>query len=124
MTWLELLKPGDKVAIFRKGFIYSYYRILTVVRTTKTQIITDDGNRYNKKTGYVIPKEGWEPPYIQEVDDKVRRFNEKFNAIRGLLKSAYAVGDIGEADICSLSIEKLQSAKKKIDEALSILGKG
>lgn len=53
--WLENIKVGDEVG-FRWGGLGATRRISihTVVKVTKTQIVTDKGGRYSRKDGYEI----------------------------------------------------------------------
>lgn len=48
-NWLNNLKIGDEVAL-RWG--YKDYQIFIVAKTTATQIVLNDGQRFNKHNGY------------------------------------------------------------------------
>lgn len=61
--FLEDIKAGDEVLLSGGGWGQPKKRIMTVSRTTKTQIIIGD-SRYNKKSGYPVGSNSgsWERP--------------------------------------------------------------
>lgn len=87
-AWIETLKPGDEVAFDTRphGWRTPRYHILTVERTTKTQIITTSDDRFRKKDGREVGGELWEniEPVTGKIREKIRRQNvvSRFKMIR------------------------------------------
>jgi hypothetical protein len=79
MSWLDDLKPGDRVIFSNR----SLRRVSTVGRTTKTLIILDDGGRFRKTDGFSPGGNVWDlrcikqltPAYEDEILEERRRTN-------------------------------------------------
>ena len=70
-VWLETLKPGDEVAFDDGGRWYrDRWVILTVERTTKTQIVMRGGDKFRKSDGCEVGSDSWNK--IQPVTDNIR----------------------------------------------------
>ena len=70
-AWLETLKPGDEVALDKGWRWYgNRWAILTVERTTKTQIVTRLGYKFRKSDGREVGSESWSN--IQPITDEIR----------------------------------------------------
>lgn len=55
-AWLESLKVGDRVAVMYRS-VSDTVRFRTVTRATATRITTDDGARFDRRSGSSIPFE-------------------------------------------------------------------
>ena len=79
-AWLETLKPGDKVAFPRsRGFYAPSWEILTVERTTQTQIMMQSTERFRKSDGQEVGSSSWSN--IQPVTDGIRAKIHRQNII-------------------------------------------
>ena len=59
--WHKDLKVGDKV--ITESSYSRYLRITKVKKITKTMIVLDSGDRFNKISGFGVG-EGWRKPYL------------------------------------------------------------
>jgi hypothetical protein len=82
-TWLQELKPGDKVYDSKSG-------IFTIKRLTPTEIIMEvrgelqkvagvEGSRFNRQTGRSIGTGDWDTYYIQPLTNEIiKEINKKY----------------------------------------------
>lgn len=79
-AWLETLKPGDEVAFARSSrFCAASWEILTVERTTRTQIVMQCAERFRKSNGQKVGSNSWDS--IQPVTDGIRARIHRQNII-------------------------------------------
>lgn len=79
-AWLETIKPGDEVAYDKgRGCYRNWWVILTVERTTKTQIIMRGGYKFRKSDGREVGSDSWNN--IQPITDKIRAEMRRSKAI-------------------------------------------
>lgn len=115
MTWLEELKKGDEV-IYRTGGSYSLPEVKVVERTTKTQIVLEDGYKFNKRTGDQVGVSSmWRRPYITEAtpatSKRVNEQVEKNNLVRSISNARLSA--------CSLEgLRKVWAILKPKDEVI------
>lgn len=68
--WLQSLKPGDKVVVYRP---YGERYIRAIKRTTKTMVLAGaDEEKYRKKDGEKCAGDPLGREYIGPIDDEVR----------------------------------------------------
>lgn len=93
--WIQSLKAGDEVFIYRTGMGQKYEQA-KVSRITKTQIIIDFGRydkRFKRDTGKLVGGSAWYSEYVTKPTDElwekiaVMGLMSKVNAIRGQLKT-------------------------------------
>lgn len=56
MSFLDTLEVGSKVAVTRQGNTATEH---TIVRTTKTQVVLESGEKYSAITGYAQGAGAW-----------------------------------------------------------------
>lgn len=87
---LEDLKAGDKIALLRTQYSKTTVEgIYEIARTTKTQIVTTNGDRYNRGSGLPIPRPShrWGPSYrIERAQAKHRDLVAHGNAAARLIR--------------------------------------
>lgn len=83
--WLQSLKTGDTVCLFRSGWGTPRYELLSVKRTTATQIVCTQIQRqgfaieikYRKEDGRQIGSDDYTA--IESITDKVRTTNRRYH---------------------------------------------
>lgn len=59
------MEVGDKVITYGTD-----RKIETIARLTKTQIILENGNRYNRKSGRFVGKSSWCSSHVREASEE------------------------------------------------------
>ena len=70
MTYLENVKGGDTVAL-RYGTFNSRYTLVKVKRTTKTQIVIENDQKF-RRNGRLVGGDAWSSTTIHEPTDEIR----------------------------------------------------
>lgn len=65
-TKLEDLQPGDRAVITDRS---GPARIVTVERVTKTQIVIDKNVKFNRRTGWLVGADTWDPSRIKPLTE-------------------------------------------------------
>lgn len=69
MKTLQDIEAGDEVAVMHR---YRETRILRVARVTKTQIITENGDRWRRSNGYMVGDRNYRRSWIEVAADRHR----------------------------------------------------
>ncbi|MCG5512787.1 hypothetical protein [Ectothiorhodospira shaposhnikovii] len=78
-SWLESLKPGDKVVVKRFNYGHSSISLDVVDRVTRTQILLkSSGRRFRRTTGNLISSDHWgrSVRIVQPTDEILQKIKE------------------------------------------------
>lgn len=115
MSNMEHINPGDRVHVR----IRLTESIATVERTTKTQIILRNGNRYRRRDGIEVGHDTWGGSYIEDLtEESVLRITYRY----AVTKAGHALSTRSVDPIVTLTSQvykdMLLNAKNIIDAAL------
>jgi len=120
MSVLNDVKPGDKIAVPHHSFgSMMHYKIFTVDRVTKTQVICQD-KRFRKRNGYLIGSDNgarWNSgrSYAEPLTDDIIKSNTDYQQYQRHRQIKAEV--IGALDNYDYSVEVLERIKAIIDDA-------
>jgi len=115
-NWLELLKAGDKVVVAYGWGMRANHQIENVERTTATQIVLPNGQKYRRSDGRKKGNRNWQScrlveatdELIAEIDDINRRSSLKYYVTE-------TTRDFRQVDF--LTTEELQQIHDIVDAA-------
>lgn len=96
--FLEKLKPGDKVIIERS---FGRRKLATVERITKTMIITQESQRFNRRDGHTVGPKSYGSAWLLEPTQERLDEVEKFRLMAKLRSTdweKYSLSELQEID--------------------------